>query len=104
MNGQSAMQIVGDLNLTNITELNLALNGARLRKPKAVGNAFVREDGSKFYGPDYLIPARAMTDLRFDFFVQPPVATAGAIFKADIAIVDNFGNEHWLKQLEFNYT
>jgi hypothetical protein len=103
LNGQPAMQIVGDLNLTNITDFNIVLNGARLKKPKAVGNAFVREDGSRFYGPTYPIPARAITDLRFDILVQPPVAPVGAVFKADVAIVDNFGNEHWIKQLEFNY-
>ena len=50
------------------------------------------------------IPMGGLSELSFDFFVQPPVKEEGILFKADVAIIDQFGNEHWLKGLEFPYT
>ena len=76
--------------------------GAKLRKPKAVGHALVRAHDSGMYGK-HVIPKGTVSDLRFDFFVQPPIYEKGKTFKADVAIVDQFDNEHWLKGLEFSY-
>jgi len=103
MGDQPAMQIVGDLNVTNISKYNVVVMGAKLRKPKAVGHAMVRAHDSNIYGTKHQIPQGGISDLRFDFFVQPPVREAGNPFKADVAIIDQFGNEHWLKGLEFPY-
>lgn len=101
---QPAMQIVGDLNITNISKYGVFVMGARLRKPRAVGHALVRAHDSNMYGTKHVIPQGAISDLRFDFFVQPPVCKKGEKFKADVAIIDQFGNDHWLKGLEFPYT
>jgi len=103
MGDQPAMQIVGDLNVTNISKYGVFVMGAKLRKPKAVGHALVREHDSNMYGTKHVIPQGAVSDLRFDFFVQPPVRENGEVFTADVAIIDQFGNEHWLKDLEFKY-
>jgi hypothetical protein len=103
MGGQPAMQIVGDLNITNISQYHVVVMGAKLRKPKAIGHALVRAHNSNMYGSKHHIPQGGISDLRFDFFVQPPVQEAGKPFKADVAIIDQFGNEHWLKGLEFSY-
>lgn len=103
MGDQPGMQIVGDLNITNISKYGLFVMGAKLRKPKAVGYAMVRSHDSNMYGAKHVIPEGSVSDLRFDFFVQPPVCDEGKPFKADIAIIDQFGNEHWLKGLEFPY-
>jgi len=102
-NNQPAMQIVGDLTATNISQYGVYVMGAKLRKPKAIGHALVRAHESNTYSPGHVIPQRAVTELRFDFFVQPPVCAAGKAFKGDVAIVDQFGNEHWLKNLTFPY-
>ena len=104
MNGQPAMQIVGDLNVTNISKSDVVVMGAKLRKPKATGNAIVRAQGSHVYGTDHVIPERGITDLRFDFSIQPPVIKQGKSFKADVAVIDQFGNEHWINGIEFPYT
>lgn len=103
MGDQPAMQIVGDLNVTNISKYGVFVMGARLRKPKVVGHALVRAHDSNVYGSNNIIPQSGVSDLRFDFFVQPPMREAGQSFKADVAIIDQFGNEHWLKGLEFPY-
>jgi len=97
------MQIVGDLNITNISKYGVYLVAARLRKPKAAGYVAVRAQNSNLYG-NYVIPPSAVSDLRFDFYIQPPVCEQGKPFKGDVAILDQFGNEHWLKALEFRYT
>lgn len=104
MGDQPAMQIVGDLNVTNISKYGVYVMGARLRKPKAVGHVLVRAHDSNMYSTKHIIPQGGVSDLRFDFFVQPPVCEKGKPFKADVAIIDQFGNEHWLKALEFPYT
>lgn len=96
-----AMQIVGDLNVTNISTHGVFLMGARLRKPKAIGHVAVRAANSNLYSSNHVIPPRSLTDLRFDFFVQPPTRKSGQMLKADVAVVDQFGNEHWLKKVEF---
>lgn len=101
---QTVMQIVGDLNVTNISKYDVFVMGARLRKPKAVGHVLVHAHDSDMYDSKHMIPQGAISDLRFDLFVQPPVREKGKPFKADVAIVDQFGNEHWLKGLEFSYT
>jgi hypothetical protein len=98
-----AMQIVGELNATNISQYGVYVMGVKLRRPRAMGHAAVRAQTSRMYGFREVIPAMAVSDLRFDFFVQPPVRKAGVTFKADLAILDQFGNEHWLKGLEFPY-
>lgn len=98
-----AMQIVGDLKATNISKMDIEVMGAKLRKPKAVGHAFVTALDSHSFDGSNRIPEKGVRDLRFDFFAQPPICEAGKPFKGDIAIVDQFGNEHWLKGLEFSY-
>ena len=73
-------------------------------KPSANGRVLARAHGdSSMYSTTHIILQRSVSDLRFDFFVQPPVCEVGKPFKADVAIIDQFGNEHWLKGLEFQY-
>lgn len=56
VDGQPAMQIVGDLNVTNISKYGVVVMGARLRKPRAVGFAVVRAQDSKIYSSGHMIP------------------------------------------------
>lgn len=104
MGDKPVMQIVGNLNVTNISRFGVFVMGAKLKKPKAVGHALVRAYDSNMYGTNHMIPQGGVSDLRFDLLVQPPVREKGQQFKADVAIIDQFGNEHWLKGLEFLYT
>lgn len=103
MGDKPAMQIVGELHITNISKYGVFVMGAKLRKPKAVGYAMVRSQESNMYGTKHVVPEGAVSDLTFDFFVQPPVCEKGKPFKSDVAIIDQFGNEHWIKGLEFPY-
>ncbi|MGJ7488601.1 hypothetical protein ACSFA2_25270 [Variovorax sp. LT2P21] len=50
MGDQPAMQIVGDLNVTNISKYGVFVMGAKLKKPEAIGHALVRAHDSNMYG------------------------------------------------------
>lgn len=97
------MQIVGDLNVTNISNYGVYLKAVKLRKPRTDGHVVVRAQKADIYG-DYVIPQGAISKLRFDLWVEPPVSEKGTPFKGDVAIIDQFGNEHWLKRLKFQYS
>jgi hypothetical protein len=97
------MQVVGDFLVTNVTTLAVMVPAVRLRKPKTLGFATVRASDSNLHG-QHPIPPGGSSDLRFVLWVEPPVRKKGEIFRADIALVDQFGNEHWLKNLEFEYS
>lgn len=81
MGEQPLMQIVGDLNVTNISKHGVVLMGARLRKPKATGHVMVQRYNSSEYSTLDGIPARAVSELRFHFYVQPPVCKTGKTFR-----------------------
>lgn len=101
--GQPAMQIVGDVTVTNISNYKVLTTASRLRKPQVIGQAHRMRLNSRD-SDDEMIDARAIADVRINFWVMPPFREANHPFRADIAIVDQFGNEHWLKNVEFKYT
>ena len=98
-----AMQISGDFTVTNITKSNILLTVAKMKKPKALGHVMVKDLNSQYHG-SYYIPSGATTKLTFDFWIIPPIKEVKQNFTADIAIVDQFGNEHWIKKVEFKYS
>lgn len=100
---QPAMQIVGSFTVTNITRLNILPAVAKMRKPALLGHVMVKDLHSDYHGA-YPIPPAGTTDLSLDFWISPPVCDEGRAFTADLAVVDQFGNEHWLKGVEFKYS
>jgi hypothetical protein len=101
--GKPAMQVVGHFKVTNITKYNILLTAAKMRKPKLLGHILVKDTESQYHG-SYPIPGGATTDMTIDFWIMPPVREKGATFITDIAILDQFANEHWIKKVEFEYS
>ncbi|MEQ6614192.1 hypothetical protein ACRS57_03715 [Pseudomonas aeruginosa] len=99
---QPAMQVSAKLNVTNISPYHVHLMGGLMRKPKAVGVVLVRAPDRSMFG-DYEIPKGHISEAHVNFWIQPPAVKEGRSFTADIAVVDQFGNEHWLKGVEFRY-
>ncbi len=97
-----AMQIVTQFKATNITNLDILVTQARMKKPKCYGHVLTRHPDQNMYG-SYMIPARKISEVSLDFWVMPPIKKKGESFKADIGVVDQFGNEHWVKGIEFKY-
>lgn len=100
---QQEMQIVGDVTVTNICKHPTYVTAAKLKKPKLLRRGHFNDLVSEYSG-GYMIPTGTKIDLRFHFRVKPPVGEKGQSFKADIAIIDLFGNEHWIKGVEFPYS
>jgi hypothetical protein len=102
ISNQPAMQISLKLSVTNISDGDVYLMGAKMRKPPAVAAVAMRAQESDIHG-GYMIPKGCISQLIGSFWIQPPVRAAGQPFKTDVAIIDQFGNEHWLTGVEFRY-
>lgn len=101
--GEPAMQIACHMYATNIIDKDIIVTGVNLRKPKSDGIVFVKHPSHDIYG-SYPILQGFTTELSLDFWLQPPVKKEGEMFKGDIAVLDQFGNKHWVKGVEFRYT
>ncbi len=97
-----AMQIVAHFTATNISKFGVLPISAKMKKPKYFGHVMAWKPDENIYG-SYIIPKGVITELNVDFWISPPVKKEGEMFKADIAIIDQFGNEHWIKGVEFRY-
>jgi hypothetical protein len=97
------MQVVGDCLVTNTTRLQVLVAFVKLRRPQTLGFVSVRAADSDLHG-QYPIAPGATTEARFVVFIDPPVRERGDSFRADVALVDQFGNEHWLRNVDFRYT
>ncbi|MFA4888769.1 MAG: hypothetical protein WC628_04260 [Candidatus Omnitrophota bacterium] len=97
-----AMQISAKFFVTNITKYNILLTSAKMKKPKALGAVMVKDVDSNYHG-GYSIPPGVTTDLDIDFWIMPPFINQNELFRADIAVIDQFGNDHWIKKVEFPY-
>jgi len=98
-----AAQITGRFKVTNLTKYNILLVAAKMKKPKILGHVMVKDSKSNYYGT-YMIPGGGTSVMSFDFWIMPPVKKENETFKADVAIIDRFGNEHWIKDIEFPYS
>ncbi|MFA5554268.1 MAG: hypothetical protein WCZ89_03745 [Phycisphaerae bacterium] len=98
-----AMQIAGTFTVTNITKYNILLTVAKMKKPKKILGAVMVSDIDSQYHGNYYIPPGATTNLIFDFWIIPPFKKQGENFIADIEFLDQFGNKHLIKKVEFKY-
>jgi hypothetical protein len=51
----------------------------------------------------HLIPAGHIGELSFMFFVTPVVGTPGRPLTATISVLDQFGNDHVMRDLQFKF-
>lgn len=100
--GEPAMQIVGHFTVTNISKFSILPTLVKMKKPKILGHVMCKKMDENIYG-GYMIPEGGTTDLSYDFWITPPIKEKDESFKANIAFVDQFGNEHWVKGVEFPY-
>ncbi len=103
--GKDTMQVIADFLITNITDTeNIALSGALIgRKKKIRATIHVILARSRMAPAGYIITPRAMVEVSIECWVQPPIKKVGEPYIEDIAIVDNFGNEHWFDKCHFIY-
>ena len=107
MSGKPAMQIVADYTVTNISAYNVFLPSVELRvgrfsPKKFLGFVMVKRLEHDVYGSN-VIPGGGITDLTLHVWITPPLRKEGEPFVADLAIMDQFANHHWLRNVEFPY-
>lgn len=98
--GKPAMQVVCDWYITNICDVDVLICGVSLRKPKTIGNIYLRHQHQDIYG-SYSIPPGCTTEARADFWIQPPIRKEGEPLVVDIDFVDQFGNSHRVRKVKF---
>jgi len=107
--GRPALQVVGDFNITNTWTLPVKLAAAKLRyreglrRKTVLGMVDVKDFASHYHGRYAMLP-NAMTPARVHFFAANTTREETRPLVADIAVVDQFGNEHWIKGLTFKNT
>ncbi|MBF6987270.1 hypothetical protein [Cupriavidus sp. IK-TO18] len=108
MSGAPAMQIVAHLSATNVSQYDVLLVAAQLRHGRLLrktvsGAAATQAHDRVMYGR-FSIPVRHISEVSCDFWIQPPCRVKTKPFRADIALIDQFGNKHWVKGVTFAYT
>ena len=103
--GKPAMQIVGDFQATNTSHYAIRICGMNFIRPRNVEvllQMVTLEDAKTgMHSSKNFIPKRAIGELRMMFFIAPPICHDGEPLVADISFIDQFNNEHVLKDLRF---
>lgn len=110
---EPAMQVVADFHFRNTSKEPVVIprtfvtfwyfrGGLIPWRARAEGYVFVKHQQSDFHGR-CVIPPRARTTGRADWWIRPPVRTASRPFRARACFVDEFGNRHWTNPLTWNY-
>ena len=102
MGKEPAMQIGGDIRVTNISRYNILISAVKLKSPEAIGFAKVIDHAVEENG-EFLIPENGTCRVRFHCWVVPPVKQENQDFVTDVALIDQYSNEHWMKKVKFTY-
>jgi hypothetical protein len=96
------MNLHVDFHITNVCEYEVLLVGAKIKEPPVTGDVMVEEYDGGYMGRYYIPPAETVRGVA-SFSIMPPVREKGEGIKADVALIDQFNNEHWVKGIEFKY-
>lgn len=99
---EPTMQVVSSWHVTNITNNQLFILGARIVKPRTDGHVFVEHPETRIFGSYPILPGDT-SEVSADFWIQPPVKEKGQPFKARIVLIDQYGNEHKTSNVVFEY-
>jgi hypothetical protein len=106
-NDKDGMQISGRLQATNTSKYNIRASGIRLLQPANVEvvnqMVLVRTPESHGSSQKHLIPAQSIGELSFMFIVMPVTGEPAQPLKVAISILDQFGNEHVVRNLECKF-
>jgi len=104
---EEAMQISGTLQGTNTSRYAIRAAGIKLLHPRDLVMltrlVTIADPESRMHGTGNLIAPGRIGDLSFMFFVTPAITMPGMPLVATIAILDQFGNEHIIRDLEFKF-
>ena len=97
-----AMQVMGSWLVTNITNGDVIIVSASIKKPKTTCHTVdVIHNGAAY--SRHPIKSGATANVHALFFIKPPVCKEGQDFKATVILTDQFGNNHQIKNCTFSY-
>jgi hypothetical protein len=100
-------QISGHLQATNTSKFHIRASGIKLLEPADVEvlthMVWVKDPETGMHSYEHFIQTRSIAKLSFMFFVVPVRGVPGTPLTATIPILDQFGNEHVVRDLEFKY-
>lgn len=100
VDGKPAMHAVCRCNAVNIIENPIYLLKAYIDKPLIEGDIVVKHYELDRFSSYPVFPDRT-AQVAIHFFIQPPLCEEGEKFKANVAIVDMYGNEHKMSGVIF---
>ncbi|HXV15060.1 MAG TPA: hypothetical protein VEC56_12710 [Candidatus Krumholzibacteria bacterium] len=94
------VQLVAELVAVNASDAKVLLVSARLRKPATEGLVRVHDPDGGTAATRVLEPfASARASVFFFVPLAPPPAGTNVV--ADVGVLDQFGNTHWLEKVRF---
>jgi|HubBroStandDraft_6_1064221.scaffolds.fasta_scaffold707052_1 hypothetical protein len=105
--GKEVINIAGNLQATNTSGYTIRISAIRLVKPnkaEVLTRVVTVEDAeSGAYSAENMIPPRRIGKVSFFIAVKPVTAAPGEVLEADIGVLDQFANEHTLRELQFEF-
>jgi hypothetical protein len=100
VNDRPMVRLCADVNVVNTSDTKVILISAKLKKPATEGLIRVHDPRSGTTQTRALDPfASACASVFFFVPISPP--PAGTTVVADVGLVDQFGNTHWLEKVRF---
>jgi hypothetical protein len=104
--GNPAMELVGDLQVANISKYPIRVSGAVFNKPALnvvrIEILIAQAETDEFRSGTLIAP-ETVGEMTLSFTVCPAVHNPGDSIKADISIIDQFNNPHRLKNVILKY-
>ena len=97
---EPAMLVSGHFTATNISEFGVRAIALKVKEKVNHPMVMMRNPKSNVYGA-FMLPHGNLSDISFNFWITPPTKVKGEPLTTSVAIIDQFGNEHWVKDLEF---
>src|SRR5262249_34925370 len=102
--GKPIMQVRGAFIITNADQaFDVTVVSVKMKQPKVLGTVKVRKDPESYDYGAYPVARGKTTNMTFEFLIDPPCKAEGETFVADVAVLDQFGNEHWQENVEFKH-
>ncbi len=98
VDGEPAMQIASSWFVTNVSDGNVMLCQASIRKPKTLGHVFIHPQLTNGYGTELIPPGRTLKATA-DFWIRPVVCEGHEALVVDVDFVDQFGNPHRVRRV-----
>ena len=102
------MQVCAQWYVTNIASVSLRVLACDCTPSNhdAIysGIATTANPRSGMHSVGFAIPPNETVEITTDFYIQPPVLDSGEEMTATITLIDQFGNQHEIRNVTFSYS